>query len=93
MHSVESKKSTQITDGLSDVVYPVFDRGGKYLYFAASTDGREWRNIGPNIDLEGKYLPPWDRGIRVALLVGGSEGASASFDWLRILPSAASASR
>ncbi len=38
VHSVESHKSTQITDGLSDVVYPVFDRNGKYLYFAASTD-------------------------------------------------------
>jgi tricorn protease len=38
VHSVESRKSSQITDGLSDVVHPVFDRSGKYLYFAASTD-------------------------------------------------------
>jgi tricorn protease len=48
VHSVESKKSTQITDGLSDVVYPVFDRGGKYLYFAASTDigrGLSWADL------------------------------------------------
>jgi tricorn protease len=48
VHSVESNKSTQITDGLSDVVYPVFDRGGKYLYFAASTDigrGLSWADL------------------------------------------------
>jgi tricorn protease len=48
VHSVESKKSSQITDGLSDVVYPVFDRGGKYLYFAASTDigrGLSWADL------------------------------------------------
>ncbi len=29
---------TQITDGMSDALYPVFDRSGKYLFFTASTD-------------------------------------------------------
>jgi tricorn protease len=38
VHSLESAKSTQITDGLSDARFPVFDKGGKYLFFAASTD-------------------------------------------------------
>src|SRR5450432_3307159 len=38
VHSLESKKSSQITDGLSDARYPVFDKGGKVLYFTASTD-------------------------------------------------------
>jgi tricorn protease len=38
VHSLASGTSTRVTDGLSDVVDPVFDRGGKYLYFAASTD-------------------------------------------------------
>ena len=38
VHSLESGKSSQITDGLSDARYPVFDKGGKVLYFAASTD-------------------------------------------------------
>ncbi len=36
--SVEDGKSTQVTDGMSDAKYPVFDKNGKYLYFAASTD-------------------------------------------------------
>ena len=27
-----------LTDGLSDASEPIFDRGGKYLYFFASTD-------------------------------------------------------
>ena len=46
--SLESQKSSQITDGLSDVIYPVFDRNGKYLYFAASTDigrGISWADL------------------------------------------------
>jgi tricorn protease len=38
VHSLESGKSSQITDGLSDARLPVFDKGGKVLYFAASTD-------------------------------------------------------
>ena len=38
LYSVDQKKSSQVTDGMSDARYPVFDRNGKYLYFAASTD-------------------------------------------------------
>ena len=38
LHSVASGKSTQITDGMSDVRFPAFDRGGKYLYFTESTN-------------------------------------------------------
>lgn len=38
VYSLETGKSTQITDGLSDAASPVFDRGGRYLYFLASTD-------------------------------------------------------
>jgi tricorn protease len=47
VHSLANGKSTQVTDGLSDVVYPVFDRNGKYLYFAASTDMRaiSWADL------------------------------------------------
>ena len=32
------RQSRPITDGLSDAIDPVFDAGGKYLYFLASTD-------------------------------------------------------
>ena len=38
LYSVADGKSTQITDGMSDAVTPVFDKDGKYLYFAASTN-------------------------------------------------------
>jgi beta-xylosidase len=34
--------------------------------------------------LRAAYLPPWDRGIRVALTVGGSSDAQAEFRFLRI---------
>ena len=38
VYSIESRKSMQITDGMSDAYLPVFDKDGKHLYFAASTD-------------------------------------------------------
>ncbi len=38
VYSLDTTKSNQITDGLSDARYPWFDRNGKYLYFTASTD-------------------------------------------------------
>jgi tricorn protease len=37
-YSLDQAKSFQLTDGLSDAQFPVFDRNGKYLYFTASTD-------------------------------------------------------
>ncbi len=38
LFSLDSGKMTQITDGLSDARYAVFDKSGKYIYFTASTD-------------------------------------------------------
>jgi len=38
VYSLETGKATQITDGMSDALFPDFDRNGKYLYFTASTD-------------------------------------------------------
>jgi tricorn protease len=38
VHSLETGKSTQITDGLSDARFANFDKNGKYLYFTASTN-------------------------------------------------------
>jgi tricorn protease len=38
LYSLETSKLTQLTDGLSDAQSPAFDRGGKYLYFLASTN-------------------------------------------------------
>ena len=44
LYSLATGKSTQMTDGMSDVTNPVWDAGGKYIFFTASTD------IGPAID-------------------------------------------
>jgi xylan 1,4-beta-xylosidase len=59
-------------------------REGRFYRFEASGDGRTWSNVGGELD--GTHLPPWDRGVRVALFAGGAEGARARFDRLRIEP-------
>jgi tricorn protease len=38
VYSLDQGKAFQITDGMSDALYPSFDKNGKYLYFTASTD-------------------------------------------------------
>ena len=43
-YNVADDKSTRVTDGLSSVADPAFDKSGKYLYVVASTDA------GPQLD-------------------------------------------
>jgi tricorn protease len=38
LYSVDSGQSTQVTNEMGDSRYPAFDREGKFLYFAASTN-------------------------------------------------------
>ena len=45
VHSAEQGKSFQVSDGLTDVSNPVFDKSGKYLFFFGSTDAgpvKDW---------------------------------------------------
>ncbi len=45
VHSTEQGTSFQVSDGLSDVSNPAFDKSGKYLFFFASTDAgpvKDW---------------------------------------------------
>ena len=64
VYDIATGKSTQITDGMSNVTNPVWDAKGKYVYFLASTD------VGPTVD--GFNLSSLDRtttaGVYVAVL-------------------------
>lgn len=59
-------------------------RDGMFYSFSISTDGKTFRPIG--FEQNGEFMPPWDRGIRIAMTVGGAEKASARFGFLRIEP-------
>ena len=59
-------------------------RDGHKMTFSTSPDGQLWTQVAPETPVEGDYLPPWDRGIRIALTVGGSADAAATFDSMEI---------
>jgi tricorn protease len=64
VYSLESGKESQVTDGTADSRYPVFDRDGKTLYFAASTDlglGKGWLDLS-------SYQHPLTRNIYAVVL-------------------------
>jgi len=44
VYSIDQGKSFPVTDGLSEVSEPVFDKSGKYMYFFASTDAGPVKN-------------------------------------------------
>ena len=52
LYSIADRKSTQVTDGLSDATNPAFDNDGKYLYFTASTNSGE--SLGLDIHAVGR---------------------------------------
>ena len=75
---VETGVSKQVTDGLADAMYPVFDASGKYLWFLASTDlglGSQWLDMtsyGHTEDF-GLYLAVLKKGDASPLLPESDE--------------------
>lgn len=61
-------------------------REGRRFKFAARQPGNDWIEVGGDLSVEGEHLPPWDRGVRVALLCGndGREAAQGIFDWFNL---------
>jgi tricorn protease len=63
LYALDGGKIAQITDGMSDARYPVFDADGKYLYFAASTDSGQ--SLQPDIH---SFSRPVSRSIYLIVL-------------------------
>jgi len=63
VYSLAEGKAYQVTDGMSDARFPVFDKDGKYLYFAASTDS------GPSLQPDvGSYARPATNSLYLVVL-------------------------
>lgn len=64
VYDVTGDSARQLTDGLSDVIDPAWDRSGKYLLFLASTDfalNTGWLDMS-------SYDRPVERGVYLAVL-------------------------
>jgi beta-xylosidase len=59
-------------------------REGNKLQFSWSTDGQNWNQLGQQ-PVDGAYLPPWDRGVRVGLVAKGAPAGNAQFNWFRLV--------
>jgi xylan 1,4-beta-xylosidase len=66
-------------------------RDGYYFQPAFSADGKKWIPCGTGTDA--KNLPPWDRSVRMALIVGGTSDAAAFFDSFSLKPDGAAFSK
>jgi len=63
-YNIETGERIQLTDGMADVITPVWDKNGKYLYFLASTDyglASGWLDMS-------SYDPPVNRNLYCLLL-------------------------
>jgi beta-xylosidase len=54
-------------------------REGRKFRFSSSTDGKEWKAIGDN-EIDGAFIPPWDRAPRAGVVVAGKPGDIGNFD-------------
>jgi tricorn protease len=82
--NVETGESKQITDGLADAMWPVFDAGGKYLWFFASTDlglKSQWLDMTSYDHNEGfgLYLAVLKKGDMSPLLPESDEDTGVTF--------------
>jgi len=50
------------------------------MQFAWSTNGQNWNSLNKGQAVDGSYLPPWDRGVRVGLTAKGPAGSAVAFD-------------
>jgi beta-xylosidase len=58
-------------------------RNGDKYQFSWSTDGQNWNQLGKE-PVDGSYLPPWDRGVRVGLVAKGASPGNVQFNWFRL---------
>jgi tricorn protease len=82
--NVETGESKQVTDGLADATWPVFDAGGKYLWFFASTDfgmRSQWLDMTSYDHTEtfGLYMAVLKKGDPSPLLPESDEDAGVTF--------------
>jgi xylan 1,4-beta-xylosidase len=52
---------------------------GKDIIFSYSSDGKKYTKVNENA-VDGFFLPPWDRAVRVALISKGTSGTKGVFE-------------
>lgn len=66
----------------SDIYLRMIVDEGEQYEFSWSTDGENWNNVDESID--GSYLPPWDRAVRIGLISKGSTNEEGIFKFFKV---------
>jgi len=82
-NKTETVAQQNLPKGSSVQLRMTAQEGHRYR-FAWSPDGTTWNELNADKPLDGAYLPPWDRGVRVGLLAKGPAGSDVQFDWFRL---------
>lgn len=53
------------------------------FFFQYSTNKRMWQSLN-DVPVDGSYLPPWDRAVRVGVIAKGNSNSFAVFDQFRL---------
>ncbi len=98
VYNVESGNTTQLTDGLADATWPVWDASGKYLWFLASTNfalNTAWLDMSSygRPETRALYLAVLDKDEPSPVLPESDEEAAASSGATPSTDSARSAAR
>ena len=59
-------------------------KNANQITFQFSADGRLYQQINTE-PIDGSYLPPWDRAVRVGVIAKGKEGRRAVFDQFELM--------
>ena len=59
-------------------------KNGKDIHFYYSTDGNYFVLLNET-DIDGSFLPPWDRAVRTGIVAKGEKNTSAVFDSFKLL--------
>lgn len=75
--NIQQLAETRLPEGASlQLRMTVLD--GRRFRFSSSSDGTQWQPIGGEID--GSFLPPWDRAPRIGLMISGKPGDVGRFE-------------
>ncbi|WP_189605797.1 family 43 glycosylhydrolase [Salinimicrobium marinum] len=81
---IEQNKRTEVTQVKAPEVNEIFfkmgvEDGENYSFFW-SEDGKQWHVLGEGASVNGFYLPPWDRAVRIGLVSKGEPGTEIAFN-------------
>jgi len=87
VRKVEADKETIVEQRTVPAAKKLFLRAvvkdGKDILFSYSTDGKQFTPLNEDA-VDGFFLPPWDRAVRVAVTSRGAKGKTAVFDDFQI---------